>query len=77
MVISKSGKRLYNYAEVTAMVGVCEPTIRRYARDLGMTLYTENGVIHFDESQIIKFVEKKDNPGKKGKTKKKSSSKSE
>lgn len=74
MITTKSGKKYFNYGEVSEILGVCVETVRRYSRALGMSLYGNGGRMYFDESQIVKLVEwrEKTSTNTRGKTRKKS-----
>lgn len=58
MISTKSGKKLYNYDEVSQMVGVSKRTIQLYVKALGMALYTELGRVYFDEAQIVELAKR-------------------
>lgn len=58
MISTKSGKKLYNYDEVSQMLGVGKRTIQMYVKALGMALYTELGRVYFDEAQIVELAKR-------------------
>lgn len=61
MIVTESGKKLFNYSEVSALLGICSNTIRKYVRILELPLYPCNRMIHIDESQIIQIAEARKN----------------
>lgn len=70
MIVTESGKKLYNYEEVSAIMGISSQTIQKYVKMLEMSLYPVSGKLHFEESQIVQVVEARKNipkaqPGRK------------
>lgn len=77
MIITESGKKLYNYEEVSAVMGISSQTVQKYVKKLEMSLYPVSGKLYFEESQIVQVVEArrtipKAKPGAKKKTASKS-----
>lgn len=69
MISTKSGKNLFDYTEVSELVGVHVNTICRYAQELGLSYHIEKGKRYFDEAQLVKLLEKKNNARTRGKAK--------
>lgn len=57
MIITETGKKLYDYNDVASLMGVCTTTVQKYVRSLGLALIIISGKLHFDESQILQLVE--------------------
>lgn len=57
MIVTESGKTLYNYDDVASLMGVCTSTVQKYVRGLGMALLPVSGKLHFEESQVVQVVE--------------------
>ena len=57
MIITKSGKKLYSYNDVAAVIGVTAQTLYKYVKKLELSLYPVSGKLHFEESQIVQVIE--------------------
>lgn len=72
MIVTESGRKLYNYKEVSALLGISSQTVQKYVKILEMSLYPVSGKLHFEESQILQVVEARNSipkaqPGRKPK----------
>lgn len=56
MIVTESGKKLYNYEEVSAIMGISSQTVQKYVKKLEMSLYPVSGKLYFEESQIVQVV---------------------
>jgi hypothetical protein len=61
MIVTESGRKLYNYEEAGELLGICASTVRKYARILELSLYPCNRMIHLDESQLLQIAEARKN----------------
>lgn len=57
MIITESGKKLYSYNDVAAVIGVTAQTLYKYVKQLELSLYPVSGKLHFEESQIVQVIE--------------------